>query len=206
MALGPVVAAAILAIGAAEGLDFKCSDPPLGVKYDIKYYNGEVNCGTLLLESDIGGGLMVPPTVTHDFGTIRPAHYTLMMIDPDADLSNNGSWPDVTTPGGHAPVRHWVVGNIDHDMLKTGDFSKATTVSRFVGPSPPWGSHRYGQFLFRQSTGIIDDFETFAADEAITQWNYAAFIEKHSLGSPILSNWHVTQHADPRPSVSSIIV
>merc|ERR1740121_1096220 len=204
MMLSLLVTAAIVTAGRC--LEFKCSEPALGVKYDIKYYNGEVNCGSLLLESDIGGGLKVPPTVTFDFGSIKPAYYTLVYKDPDADLPNNGSWPDVTTPGSHAPVRHWVVGNIDHDMLKTGDFSKATTVSPFVGPSPPYGSHRYGQFLFRQPAGKIDDFETYASTDPIIQWDYAAFIPKHGLGAPVASNWHVCQHVAPRESVATSIV
>ena len=59
--------------------------------------------------------------------------------------------------GPHAPVRHWVVGNIDGQSLSMGvDQSwSAVTVSPFKGPSPPWGSHRYGFFLFRQYQGEL---------------------------------------------------
>ena len=59
--------------------------------------------------------------------------------------------------GPHAPVRHWVVGNIDGQSLTMGvDQSwSAVTVSPFKGPSPPWGSHRYGFFLFRQYQGEL---------------------------------------------------
>jgi hypothetical protein len=32
-----------------------CSDPPLRVEYEIPFYSGQVTCGNLLLESDIGG-------------------------------------------------------------------------------------------------------------------------------------------------------
>merc|ERR1712100_22685 len=123
----------------------------LEVSYDIKYYNSDVLCGNLFLESDIGGGINIPPTVRYGVTDAKgDQRYLFIMVDPDADLANQGSWPDVQTPGGHATVRHWVVGNLDADALLTGDFSKATTVSDFVGPSPPWGSHRYGQFLFEQ--------------------------------------------------------
>ena len=55
--------------------------------------------------------------------------------------------------GSHAPVRHWVVGNIDGLSLQLGDLAASETVSAFKGPSPPYGSHRYGFFLFRQFEG-----------------------------------------------------
>ena len=55
--------------------------------------------------------------------------------------------------GSHAPVRHWVVGNIDGLSLQLGDLAASETVSPFKGPSPPYGSHRYGFFLFRQFEG-----------------------------------------------------
>ena len=56
--------------------------------------------------------------------------------------------------GSHAPVRHWVLGNIDGLSLQLGVIpDAAVAVSPFKGPSPPWGSHRYGFFLFRQFEG-----------------------------------------------------
>lgn len=42
----------------------------------------------------------------------QTAYYTLLMIDPDADMQNNGSWPEGGT-GAKAPVRHWAVGNLE---------------------------------------------------------------------------------------------
>merc|ERR1712176_1729149 len=103
-----------------------------------------------------------------------------------------GSWPTVTAPGSHAPVRHWVVGNIPALDLRRGDFSAATTVSAFKGPSPPSGSHRYGQWLFSQGTRHID----FAVlnDSMRVNWDYEAFIVQYELGNIVASNWHVTQH------------
>ena len=57
--------------------------------------------------------------------------------------------------GSHAPVRHWVLGNIDGLSLQLGVIPDASvTVSSFKGPSPPYGSHRYGFFLFRQFEGM----------------------------------------------------
>ncbi|CAE8640001.1 unnamed protein product [Polarella glacialis] len=181
-------------------LKFECSDPPLGVAYDIKYYNGAVACGNLLLESDIGGSHpWIQPKVT--FPAAEDGLYTLIYLDPYVDLPNNGSWPDVTTPGSKAPARHWVAGNIDATMLKTGDLSGATQVSAYKGPSPPWGSHPYGQFLFKQGAGRMN-FTTLPSPAGIYKWDYQSFISQYKLGAPVASNFHMTQHMDPRPTVT----
>jgi phosphatidylethanolamine-binding protein (PEBP) family uncharacterized protein len=173
-----------------------CTSPALGVDYThIKYYNGKVECGNLMLESDIGGRINVAPVVT--FAEAEASKlYTLMMVDTDADLANNGSWPDQLVAGSHAPVRHWVVGNLNQAMLITGNFDRATTVSHFVGPSPPYGSHRYGQYLFEQAASI--KYQPFAATASITDWDYGTFITNNSLVGPVASNWHVTQYAQSR--------
>ena len=182
----------------ALGLEFKCSETPLSVAYDIRYYSGAVHCGNLLLESDIGGThKWVPPKV--DWSAARAdRYYTLAYIDPDVDLPNNGSWPDVQTPGSKAPARHWVVGNINGTALRAGDLSAATTVSAYKGPSPPWGSHRYGQFLFEQPGTAKLEFETLPSPDGIYNWDHAAFIARYGLGAPVASNFHMTQHMDPR--------
>merc|ERR1712130_667501 len=182
--------------GYIENLSFACTLSPLQVNYShIKYYNAEVACGNLFLESDIGGGIDIPPVVKYPSAKAGSL-YTLVMMDPDADLPNNGSWPVMQTPGSHAPVRHWVVGNLDRTALRTGDFSTGTTVSPFKGPSPPYGSHRYGQFLFEQIQKF--DFEDLSG-QSIVQWDYKGFLGKYALGDKLVSsNWHITQHADPR--------
>ena len=102
-----------------------------------------------------------------------------------------GSWPDTTEPGAHAPVRHWVVGNIAGSALKKGDLSSGFTISPFHGPSPPAGSHRYGLFIFKQPTSKIP---YVAYTDPIIQWDYAGFIAKYKLGEKVASNWHITQH------------
>jgi len=185
--------------GYVEDLVFTCTQPPLQVDYShIKYYSGKVSCGNLFLESDIGGGINVAPVVKYPRAQ-EGSLYTLVMIDPDADLPNNGSWPDVTTAGGHAPVRHWVVGTLNATALHTGDFTSAATVSPFVGPSPPYGSHRYGQFLFKQLEQL--DFEDLTG-LPITQWDYKGFLGRYALADRfVASNWHITAHAAPRRQV-----
>jgi len=184
---------AVKSVSLVAGLDITCSHTPLYVKYDIDYYNGEVNCGTLLLEADIGGGINVQPTVK--FQNAKQDHlYTLLYVDPDA---NTGSWPDVPGPGSHAPVRHSVAGNIPAKALLSGDLTSATQVQAFKGPSPPSGSHRYAQWLFEQPNGTnVINFAPMP--DSIIQWDYEAFIANYHLGEPVASNWHVTQQMDAR--------
>lgn len=88
------------------------------------------------------------------------------------------------------------VGNINGSALRAGDLSAATTVSAYKGPSPPWGSHRYGQFLFEQPKRI--DFEILPSPDGIYNWDHGAFVEQYGLGAPVASNFHMTQHMDPR--------
>ena len=89
------------------------------------------------------------------------------------------------TPGSKAPARHWVVGNIKGSDLRTGDLSTATTVSAYKGPSPPWGSHRYGQFLFEQPSKL--DYEILPSPSGIYNWDYAKWVEEYGLSGPVAS-------------------
>ena len=160
----------------------------------ITHYSGAAACGNLFLEKDIGGGINTAPYV--EYAKAQPGKlYALLMVDPDADLPNSTSFPDAPAAGLHAPVRHWVVGNIEGAALMKGDLTQALTVSPFHGPSPPWGSHRYGQFLFEQKQGRID-FAVYPSSASIVQWDYSAFIANYSLGVPVASNWHVTMHSE----------
>jgi hypothetical protein len=181
-----------------------CSNPPLSVEYTIPFYSGTVLCGNLLLESDIGGTHpWIPPKVTLPEAK-DDALYTLMYIDPYVDVPNNGSWPTCGSScvGSKAPARHWLVGNIPgKDLQVGGSLSDATTVSKFKGPSPPWGSHPYGQFLYEQPSKQPIDFPTLPSPTGIYNWDVVGFVSKYGLGHPVATNWHVTQHADPRPTV-----
>ena len=62
----------------------------LVVEYtQITHYSGAAGCGNLLLEKDIGGGNNTAPYLAYlqaETGKL----YALVMIDPDADLPNNG--------------------------------------------------------------------------------------------------------------------
>jgi len=171
---------------------FACSNPALNVIYDVEYYSGVVACGNLFRESDIGGGKNVAPIVQWPQAK-ADAIYAFVMTDPDADL--DGSFPLATKPGSHAPVRHWVVGNIPGTvLLNDGDLtSGTTTVAPFIGPSPPAGSHRYGQFLFEQKGTI--EYEIFANTSSHVNWDYFNWTKTYDLGDPIASNWHITDHS-----------
>ena len=89
------------------------------------------------------------------------------------------------TPGSKAPARHWVVGNIKGSDLRTGNLSTATTVSAYKGPSPPWGSHRYGQFLFEQPSKL--DYEILPSPSGIYNWDHAKWVEEYGLSGPVAS-------------------
>ena len=87
------------------------------------------------------------------------------------------------------------MGNIPGtSLLNNGDITGADQVSHFIGPSPPSGSHRYGQFLFKQKGHI--DFETFSVNSSHVQWDYLNFTKAYGLGDVIASNWHITEHSD----------
>lgn len=184
-------------------LNLTCSNPPLGVSYpNLRYYSGVVNCGNLLLESEIGGTHpWIPPRVTFD--AQEGALYTLIYIDPFVNVPNNGTWPDCNQDcvGTKGPARHWLVGNIDANMLKNnGNISDATTVSKYKGPSPPWGSHPYGIFLFRQPGNKKIEFETLPSPIGIYNFDVTLWLNEYGFkdDGPVAMNWHVTMHADPR--------
>ena len=184
--------------------NLSCSDPPLGVAYShLKYYSGEVLCGNLLLESEIGGTHpWIAPKVTLPAAQREQgAMYALMYIDPFVNVPNNGTWPDCEPAcvGSKGPARHWLVGNIQAAMLEDGDFGEATTVSKFKGPSPPWGSHPYGLFLFQQPGNEKIEFETLPSPLGIYDFDITAWLSKYGFtAGPVATNWHVTMHAEPR--------
>ena len=180
----------------ATGLQFTCTPEPLHVRFQIKggHYNGEVNCGNLFLQPDIP----VAPVVT--YGSANPEKlYTLMMIDPDGDAY--GSWPDPVKPGTNSPVRHWIVGNIPGQMLRSGynentvDTNDVRLLEPYRYPHIPGVSDRYGLFVFEQPGRI----EFGELDDSIINFDYMAFIDKHRLGRPKASNFFVAVYTSVSP-------
>ena len=108
-----------------------CTPSPLQINYEhVKYYNGQVNCGNLFLEADIGGGINIPPAVIYPNDEINvDEYYILIMVDPDADLADNGSWnydsPNPTP--GNAMFHEFSIPN--------SEFSQRG--SQFQNPRPP---------------------------------------------------------------------
>jgi len=103
-----------------------CTAFPLQVIYEEMrnehYYSGKVNCGNLFLEDDIGGGgIFSPwlqnPSVAYPDEEIDPnSYYILIMVDPDANLADNGSWsfdePDIA-PGINLKKIYFGFGTMD---------------------------------------------------------------------------------------------
>jgi len=92
-------------------------------------------------------------------------------------------------------VRHWIQGNIPgSDLVDAFAGLQGDVVSPFHGPSPPAGSHRYGQFLFEQDSKQA--FVAFNATASIVQFDYASWLAQNKLTRLVASNWHITKHSD----------
>jgi hypothetical protein len=116
------------------------------------------------------------------------------MIDFDGDA--NGSWPDAVPPGRNSPVRHWIVGNIPGNLLRTSGYKESetantgtiTVVQFYRSPHIPVVSDRYGMYLFEQSKAI-----RFAAlTGEMLNFDLASFLQTDHLGTPKASNYFVT--------------
>eukprot|EP00750_Incisomonas_marina_P004513 INCI13477.27.p1 GENE.INCI13477.27~~INCI13477.27.p1 ORF type:complete len:217 (+),score=31.07 INCI13477.27:84-734(+) len=178
-----------------DALPFKCTHPALVVDYtNVVHYSGAVECGNLFLEKDIGGGsINVAPIVVLPDAEAG-SYYTILMVDPDADV--NGSFPEIDAPGQHAPVRHWIQANVLGSDLAIGTLGEGSDeVAAFRGPSPPAGSHRYGQFVFRQAAK--QEFVPFNSSAPPINFDYGAWLKENNLTDLVASNWHITQHTDP---------
>ena len=98
-------------------LGYGCSRPPLEAEFAVagNHYSGVVACGSLFLQEDI------PAAPVVKWKGAKPGRlYTLMMLDFDGDA--NGSWPDAVPPGRNSPLRHWIVGNIPGNLLRTSGY------------------------------------------------------------------------------------
>lgn len=90
-------------------------------------------------------------------------------------------------------MRHWVVGNIYGQTLKLGQMMQyAEQFSPFHGPSPPSGAHRYGFFIFEQTSKLPDPM----FGDNITKWDYERYLTEANVGAPVASNWILVQHGE----------
>jgi hypothetical protein len=184
---------------AASELSYECSVPPLEVKFAIAggHYSGAVTCGNLFLQTDI------PTAPLVRWKQARPGKlYTLLMLDFDGNA--NGSWPDAVAMGENSPVRHWIVGNLAGDLLRSTGYREVegappakivSVLQSYRAPHIPVVSDRYGVYLFSQDKEI----QFAAVPEPITSFAYAAFLDKYRLVKPAASNYFVAIYTSESP-------
>jgi phosphatidylethanolamine-binding protein (PEBP) family uncharacterized protein len=193
------VAAADPRLATASELDYACSSPPLEVKFAVLdgRYRGIVNCGNLFLQTDI------PTAPVVRWKQAKPGKlYALMMLDFDGNA--NGSWPDPVPVGENSPVRHWIVGNIPGDLLRSTGYRETdgavvpkgvSVLQSYRAPHIPVVSDRYGIYLFQQDKEI----QFAPVPDPITNFPYAVFLEKYRLAKPQASNFFVAIYTSEAP-------
>lgn len=95
------------------------------------------------------------------------AHYTLLMVDPDAPSKENPI---------KSPYRHWVVANVPG----TSNFSQSSVLSSYMGPAPPpkTKDHRYIFLLYKQPN-LNSSFSTLSQDTSC--WDFKSFVKENDL-------------------------
>ena len=158
--------------------DYNCTIPPLRLEYQgLVRYSGEVHCGSLILKNDahFAPRVSYPQADPHKL-------FTFIMLDPDAGF---GFWPDNSTFGDITPIRHYVVGNIRGSDLHDMEHLSESGVELWPYQAPrvqgPYGSHRYGFFLYEQPTTSPIPFEKI--NSAPILWDYAAWLEQYNFSS-----------------------
>jgi hypothetical protein len=181
-------------------LDYYCSNPSLEVAFKVagNHYSGAVTGGNLFLASDIDA----PPAVVFKKAKAKKL-YTLLMIDFDGNA--NGSYPDAVASGENSPVRHWIVGNIPGELLRTAGYTdppadvpapgKIQVLQAYRSPHIPVVSDRYGIYLFEQAKEIA-----FAkVPDPITKFDSEKFLSTYNLHLPVAANYFVAVHVSASP-------
>jgi len=77
------------------------------------------------------------------FATAPHAHYTVMMVDPDALSRQTHEFRNFC---------HWVMVNVPHSSTEHVDVHKGFCVVPYMGPAPPpkTGLHRYVFLVYKQ--------------------------------------------------------
>lgn len=182
----------------ADDLAYEATDPPLEITFAVEggHYSGEVHPGSLFFQTDISHA----PEVR--WAQAEPgALYTLLMLDFDGNA--NGSWPDAVASGENSPVRHWIVGNIPGDQLRSGYNESSTAkagdkpgvLQPYRAPHIPVVSDRYGVYLYKQG-GPLEFSEVTGP---ITNFDHAAFLTKYDLKAPVAANWFVAVYTSESP-------
>ncbi|KAI9562911.1 hypothetical protein GHT06_010367 [Daphnia sinensis] len=157
--------------------------------------------GTIDVEYDSGavvkeGNELTPTEVQNEPARVKwpaekDAHYTLMLIDPDA--------PTRTKPTARE-WQHWLVVNIPGDDFKRGD-----VLSQYVGSAPPKGSglHRYVFLVYKQPGTLICDESKLTNRSGKRRAHFCnrKFSEKYNLGNPVAGNWFEAQWDESVPMI-----
>uniref|UniRef100_A0A7S2XZZ8 Phosphatidylethanolamine-binding protein n=1 Tax=Fibrocapsa japonica TaxID=94617 RepID=A0A7S2XZZ8_9STRA len=101
--------------------------------------------------------------------------YTIIMVDPDAPSPENpryGEW------------LHWIVSNVPGGK----NSAAGDTVMEYMGPSPPYGKHRYEFFVFKQNGYMHLDTPSTRA-----QFKTRSYALKFGLGHPIAGMFFYSQ-------------
>jgi len=183
----------------AQDLVYEATDPPLEVTFAVQggHYSGEVHPGSLFLQADISQAPVVrwPQAEAGSF-------YTLLMLDFDGNA--NGSWPDAVAAGDNSPIRHWIVGNIPGDQLRTAGYRESAdaklgaqpaVLQPYRAPHIPVVSDRYGIYLFKQSGPLAFTEVT----GPITNFDDAGFREKYALSAPVAANYFIAVYTSESP-------
>ncbi|MEO6845981.1 MAG: YbhB/YbcL family Raf kinase inhibitor-like protein [Chthoniobacterales bacterium] len=184
----------------AQELVYEATNPPLEITFAVEgsHYSGVVHPGSLFLQADISNAPVVKSTQAE-----AGAFYTLLMIDYDGNA--NGAWPDAVPDGANSPVRHWIVGNIPGETLRTTGYvestppatgtNQPTVLQPYRAPHIPMVSDRYGVYLFKQS-GKLEFAEVTGP---ITNFDHVAFLKKYQLTTPIAANFFVAVYTSESP-------
>ena len=184
----------------AQDLVYEATNPPLEITFAVEggHYSGVVHPGSLFLQADISNPPIIKSTQAES-----GALYTLLLLDFDGNA--NGSWPDAVASGENSPVRHWIVGNIPGDLLRTSGYVESTppapgsdqptVLQPYRAPHIPMVSDRYGVYLFKQS-GKLEFAEVTGP---ITNFDHVGFLKKYQLTTPVAANYFVALYTSVSP-------
>lgn len=181
-------------------LIYEATSPPLEMTFAIKggHYSGVVHPGSLFLQTDIPTAPLVrwPAAESGRF-------YTLILLDFDGNAT--GSWPDAVPSGKNSTVRHWIVGNLPGELLRTTGYAERTTeanpggqpavVQPYRSPRIPMVSDRYAAYLFLQD-GLIEFSEL---PDQVTNFDYVSCLQQYGLTRPVAANYFVAIYTSESP-------
>lgn len=155
----------------SEGLDVDCTagENRLLVEYPIDFYNGLVQCGSLMMKQDV----MQPPLV-HYMAAQLDHMYTLLYVSVDSQIDVSRS-----SKAAYGPMHvHWAVANLTAATLTgSGNMREGIAVRKEWPHHGPGPSQRYSFLLMEHDgpTPVMDTATTvgncFLADMCpVSMW------------------------------------